>query len=42
MCLHRDDVELHTTFKFRPRLFGETAVYDLLLAVEDTTEGAER
>lgn len=31
----RDDMELHPTFKFRPRLFGEAAVYDLLLAIDD-------
>lgn len=28
-------MELHPTFKFRPRLFGEAAVYDLLLALDD-------
>lgn len=34
--LLRDDMELHPTFKFRPRLFGEAAVYDLLLALDDS------
>lgn len=29
-------MELHPTFKFRPRLFGEAAVYDLLLALDDS------
>lgn len=28
-------MELHPTFKFKPRLFGEAAVYDLLLALGD-------
>jgi hypothetical protein len=28
-------MELHPTFKFRPRLFGEAAVYDLLQAIDE-------
>lgn len=28
-------MELHPTFTFRPRLFGEAAVYDLLLSLDD-------